>query len=262
MDAKYINDNELDSFYGDKRILDLLKYNKKDKFSCIYCFEKADSREHIPSKIFLDEPYPETLAVLPACKKCNNSFSANEQYLACLIDYIQYKLCNKDDIKREKIRKTFQKRPKIKELFERNTVYKEGGELEYIEYDNKQIEEVLIKLAKGHAIYSLSHIGLEIPSAINFMFLTELSEEQYINFNSCVKLEVIPELGSRECFICVTEDGTPIADWKVVQENQYRYLAFEHKAGVCVRIVIGEFFYAEIVWEEKSLSYDYSRQDK
>jgi len=55
--------------------------HKKSDFKCIYCYEKANTREHIPSKIFLNEPYSNNLAILPACFNCNNSYSENEQYL-------------------------------------------------------------------------------------------------------------------------------------------------------------------------------------
>jgi ribosomal protein S4 len=61
---------------------------------------------NIPSKIFLNEPYSNNLAILPACFNCNNSYSDKEQYLACLIDYLQYKLYNLETVQRSKIQKT------------------------------------------------------------------------------------------------------------------------------------------------------------
>jgi len=39
-----------------------------------------------------------------------------------------------------------------------------------------------------------------------------------------------------------------IVTWNIVQDNQYRYLVYESKTSTNVRIVIGEFFYSEIIW--------------
>jgi hypothetical protein len=48
--------------------------------------------------------------------------------------------------------------------------------------------------------------------------------------------------------IAITNDGMPIIPWNIVQEGQYRFLAFESKNSMNIRIVIGEFFYSEIIW--------------
>ena len=49
-------------------------WDKSREKGCIYCGKPATTREHIPSKAFLIEPYPEDLATLPACFECNNGF--------------------------------------------------------------------------------------------------------------------------------------------------------------------------------------------
>ena len=72
---KFKSSDLKNNYYGEKEHLKYILYNKKDEFNCIYCNEKADSREHLPSKVFLNIPYPENLAMVPACKDCNNSFS-------------------------------------------------------------------------------------------------------------------------------------------------------------------------------------------
>lgn len=222
----YFVDNEVAEYYGDERLLHLLRYNKRDEYSCVYCLEKANSREHLPSRIFLDEPYPSKLAILPSCVRCNNSFSSDEQYLACLIDYVQYKLEKLECVRRNKIKRTFQSRPHFEKEFEKATCYKDNGEVDYIEYDVEKIESIILKLAKGHAIYSLSEVNLGEPTIINFKFLTQLTQEELNTFNSAVFLNKVPEVGARGAtYITVTDEGIPIEQWKVVQENQYRFLA-------------------------------------
>src|SRR5580700_2734927 len=53
---------------------------------CIFCGGPEETRDHVPSRVFLDQPYPDNLPVVPACHRCNTSFSADEEYLACLIE--------------------------------------------------------------------------------------------------------------------------------------------------------------------------------
>ncbi len=244
----YFIDNDLDEYYGDERLLHFLKYDKCDDFHCVYCMGKADSREHLPSKIFLDEPYPSQLAILPSCISCNNSFSSNEQYLACLIDYVQLKFEKLDKVKRPKIEKTLHSRPHFGEILKQSTFYKENGELNYIEYDNEKVNSIVYKLAKGHAAYSLSDIFLEEPTFINYKFLPQLSQTELINFNTPVFINILPEIGSRAFRNIAFNGDKPIEAWKIVQENQYRYLAYNEKGGLYVRIVIGEYFFAEVIW--------------
>lgn len=55
---------------------------------CVYCGDQPDTRDHVPSKVFLNEPYPPELPVVAACKRCNESFSLDEQYLACFLDCV------------------------------------------------------------------------------------------------------------------------------------------------------------------------------
>ncbi|WP_373035376.1 hypothetical protein [Sulfurimonas sp.] len=246
---KHFVDNNLNNYFGDTRILELLKYDKKGQFKCVYCYEKADSREHLPSKVFLDEPYPTNLAILPSCTICNNSYSEDEQYLACLIDYVQYKLHNLETLKRSKIQRAFNARPNIKNEFENSTKYANNGNIDYIQYDDDRIKNILLKLSIGHATYSLSSIHLDEPSVINYKFATELTQEESTSFNLEPICDVIPELGSREgTYISVLDDGTPITTWKIIQDGQYRFLAYQNKSSINIRIVIGEYFYSEVIW--------------
>ena len=75
-------------FLGDERLRDRIVYNNGSSF-CVYCGSLADSREHVPSKVFLRKPYPDNLYTVPACKKCNNSFSQDELYTRVVLDTLE-----------------------------------------------------------------------------------------------------------------------------------------------------------------------------
>lgn len=52
---------------------------------CLYCGGKSETRDHIPTRGLLNKPYPNNLMTVPSCKKCNNSFSKDEEYLIILL---------------------------------------------------------------------------------------------------------------------------------------------------------------------------------
>jgi hypothetical protein len=49
---------------------------------CYNCgTDQADTREHVIAKTLIPEPRPGNLITVPACRKCNESFSRDEEYL-------------------------------------------------------------------------------------------------------------------------------------------------------------------------------------
>tara|TARA_R110002049_G_scaffold308754_1_gene513922 strand:- start:66304 stop:67029 length:726 start_codon:yes stop_codon:yes gene_type:complete len=48
--------------------------------NCYFCGKPASTKDHVPSKNLLEKPYPKNLLTIPACLKCNQSFSLDEEY--------------------------------------------------------------------------------------------------------------------------------------------------------------------------------------
>jgi hypothetical protein len=55
---------------------------------CVHCGGPDESKDHIPSKVLLDEPFPENMHVCACCFRCNNDLSADEEYLACFLECV------------------------------------------------------------------------------------------------------------------------------------------------------------------------------
>ena len=72
---------------------------------CCYCGTWADTVDHVPSKVLLDEPYPENLPVVPCCRNCNDQFSLDEEYVAVLLECVRWQTFNPKQFKREKIKR-------------------------------------------------------------------------------------------------------------------------------------------------------------
>lgn len=75
-------------YWGSPLIEPHVVFRRNSYMYCVYCGARADTREHCPSKAFLQKPYPTDLPTVPACKKCNNGFSADERYASSFIRYL------------------------------------------------------------------------------------------------------------------------------------------------------------------------------
>ena len=64
-------------------------WDKNRECGCIYCGDGATTREHIPSKTFWVEPYPDNLPTIPACFPCNNGISFDEQYVTYYLEILK-----------------------------------------------------------------------------------------------------------------------------------------------------------------------------
>jgi len=52
----------------------------QDKGECYLCCEPATTRDHIPPRGIFTQPYPNNLITVPACAKCNNGASKDDEY--------------------------------------------------------------------------------------------------------------------------------------------------------------------------------------
>lgn len=230
---------------------------------CIYCGGVDESRDHVPSRVFLDSPAPENLPVVGACVSCNNGFSQDEEYVASLIESVKSGTTNIAHIEREKIAEIFRRSPALQTRIEKakNLV---GDQIQFnVEPD--RIRNVVLKLARGHAAFELSRSCRGEPSSIWWCPLSLLDEDDKELFEASHVPQLLGEIGSRgsqRLFIAeltlvgpggeIRKDGLPFIDWVDVQTGRYRYLAFDDQDGIRIRIVIAEYLAAEVVWHAET----------
>jgi len=222
---------------------------------CIYCYERADSREHIPPETFLTKPYPDNLAIVPACEKCNRGFSSSEQYTACFIDYFANIISNGISPLRDKTQKAF---ARDKRLFEEvSGCFNVSGSVVSTEYDTNKVNEVILKISQGHIANRLDYlVNPEFDSLEHFVvkLKPQLSPEEISAFNQMPIIESISESGSdfvQDLLVYQNSDEAMVfSPWEVVQEGEYRFLAFPSgNMRITVRIVIFEMLFAEIIYK-------------
>lgn len=210
---------------------------------CAYCGGGTETRDHVPSKVFLDEPYPENLPVVPACQACNNSFSMDEEYVACLVEYVL--AGSVDMINREKIKRILQRKPALVAILGQAREENLFGDISF-KVDIGRVRNVILKLGRGHAAYELNEPQLDEPSAMSFMPLSILAEEDRERFETPPQSPIWPEVGSRAMQrLVVDKPGTSL--WLIAQPGRYRYLASVGD-GIVIRVVLSEYLGCEIIW--------------
>lgn len=214
---------------------------------CSFCGERETTRDHVPSKVFLEPPYPANLAVVPACFKCNQASSMAEAYVACLLGII----CT-GGIPKGTAAKTLEKHPVIKKEIE--AARRPGFWGDSYQIDIDRLFLVLQKFAQGHARYELSELFLNEPQSFWAKPLTQMSGSEVSEFETLKKAQIYPEIGSRAFQrMVVTQSlgaealsGSNV-EWIVVQPSRYRYLV-SASADVIVRLVIREYLACEVRW--------------
>jgi hypothetical protein len=216
---------------------------------CVFCGDTPTTREHVASKVLLDDPLPGDLPLIGSCYRCNNSFSQDEEYLACLVDCVSSGTTNPGEVKRPKVRASLLHSPALAMRIAASRTEDVSGNIIWTPEDDR-VRNVIIKLARGHIAHQYSEPQLDDPIRIAVMPLAVMSNEQREVFEIVPETLGWPEIGSRafRSLFAVgenvynTEDG-----WVVLQEGRYRYMVAQPGETV-FRIVLSEYLAGEVVW--------------
>lgn len=224
-------------FYGDKRNLGF----------CVHCGGPDETVDHVPSKVFLEEPYPQNLMASPACRQCNNGFSADEEYLACLLECV---VVGEVDLQRlrPKVARILGRSPGL--LSKLQQARSDAGGSPTWAVDNDRASKVVLKLARCHAAYELNEPQIEEPAFVNFKPLPLLDDEERAAFEGRdAELALWPEVGSRAMQrLFVLGNDVFSEGWIVVQDGNYRFQVYQ-SPGMVVKMVIREYLACEVGWE-------------
>lgn len=218
--------------------------DKRQTESCIYCGEGIETREHTPPKVLLDKPYPENLPIVRACAVCNQGYSIDEEYFACLIECARVGSTDLKVVEREKIRAILSRKKALSYKLEKAITEIPHGQRAFT-LESERFKKILLKIAQGHTLYEQNEPKREGDiTSFAFGTIEMLSDESRGIFEAIPHADMTPEVGSRAMQnILMSRDfiGMP---WVVVQENRYRYLTFNEG----VRMVFSEYVWCEIIW--------------
>ncbi len=218
--------------------------DERNKGWCVFCGGPEETRDHAPSRVFLDEPFPESLPTLPSCLACNSSFSLDEEYLACLIECAKAGSVAAAMISRPKIAATLTRKSALQARLAANRV-ETPGEVIW-KPEDQRVRNVIVKLARAHAAYEQNEPQLDDPASYAVYPLCAMTDEMRKGFETPPDTGLWPEVGSRAMHrIVVGAEGE--YPWIQVQPERYRYLVAS--GPMTVRIVIAEYLAAEVGWD-------------
>lgn len=230
----------------------------KETGSCVYCGAKANSRDHVPSKVLLDDPLPSNLPVVEACSDCNGGFSLDEQYLACFLECVLVGASNPDLLQRPKIKHILNDKIHLRNRIQSCCRTDDKGGLIWFP-EIERVRNVVIKLARGHAAYELSIPQFEPPNEVSVTPLISMSDADRSAFENAgayspedgtLQISLWPELGSRAFRRAC--GASPYSNqrgpWVIIQPNRYRYTVDQY-GGVKVRIAIAEYLACVVDWD-------------
>ncbi len=245
-------------YYGDDRLRHKIVYAKDSYSECVYCGAEARTREHAPSKVFLNKPYPGDLPIVPACFKCNNSFSKDELFVAVLIEKLKNSFYGSQYPLSDETLARLDKNPKIASEIDNAIVSNDLAR-----FDDR-IKNVVLKLAISHAVYELSEGYCVENVSINYSFINHMSIEDREEFENDIVFNdrLYPEIGSRAYErIVVTEVSLQnqeqpeqtltvpfiLLDWVDVQESRYMYTCYNLRGAIVVKMIISDFLYVSVI---------------
>jgi hypothetical protein len=238
--------------YTSDFLLPLVEKRKDLESYCIYCHcESASTRDHIPPRVFLDEPYPSYLDVVPACDLCNKSFSSDELYVSCYLDLFRNFLSDNNIKLRSKTIKALKyDESLLKKLNEQ--IYVKSDQV--MSFNSSSFNRILEKLSLGHICRMHDRVIYDKKSIIiEYKFLNQMTREDLSVFDETFSVEIAGEIGSdyverlyvRTSINNSNSSSDIIADWSYIQNGNYRYLAFIDNGTYKIKISIFEVIFIE-----------------
>ncbi len=266
------------NYYGDSRKRHRIVFERGTPMGCVFCGGSADTREHIPSRVLLEKPYPENLATIPSCYHCNNSYSSDELYSSLLIEFLKADFYPRTYKHSEE---TLRRIVRSAESQQAVDTIKEYDPQKKYHLKDERLENVLVKLAICHATHDTSdcYEGSQMQiSQLDYSFRPTMSQDEIEDMDSVEFLDgkSLPEVGSfgyehiyvmnlpvinpatGEQVVIEGHDGQPLLnglafiDWNDVQQDRYRYICFLQGDQIHVKIAIAEFLFVHTVFEPES----------
>lgn len=215
-----------------------------DRLSC-FCYScngVPATRDHVPAKVFLDEPFPDNLPIVGACRDCNEGASADEECVACLLEVAACGFTSGPE--RPKIRRIFRERPAIAARLGR-AVTPEGC----IAMEHERVQRVITKLARGLWNYEIGEPTGLMKAEVRFNLIATLADDDLNGFLAMSAPTIFPEVGSR-LMIKVIEGlgaGQGFRPWQIVQPSRFSYAVdIGGGARARVKMIIRDVLAAEV----------------
>jgi len=225
----------------------------RNKAWCIHCNEYLHNvrvtRDHTPSKILLDRPFPDNLAVTSVCEECNHSFSLDEEYFAAFLSAVLSGTTDPDRQVITRIGKTLARNPALRNLLDQQKLEQlhlfESADITWLP-DIERMRNVILKNARAHLFYENGEPMLDEPEAVSFFPVRGISDQQFEEFFTQNQFQPWCEMGSRWNNRLIEGDAFDEHGFLVVQPGVYRFRV--EGGGNGIRSVIREYLATYVHW--------------
>lgn len=219
---------------------------------CAFCGDLPDTRDHVPPKAFLDEPYPDNLPVVGSCQACNGQASLNEQYIACLLEVVACGSADPARLSRQKIARTLTRDPRLAARLAARMYPGIGFSLS--SDDRDRLHAVLKKIACGIWAYEIGEVNHCNIRSVNYAALDVLDTAKLERFLSLEHPEILPEVGSRMLSrILAAGDLSRSNSWIEVQAERFSYGVEIYSCGGRVKMIVRDYLAAELLLGDNDL---------
>jgi hypothetical protein len=211
---------------------------------CAFCDGDVETRDHVPPRVLLDEPYPENLPVVPSCRPCNSGHSLDEEYAACLLEVTACGSANPGDLSRAKVARTLRVKP---DLAARLAAHLVPGGLEVTRTDVARLERVLEKIGRALWWFETGEPTSGISTNVRWAAIASMSEGELQAFLQPTTPTLLPEVGSRMLFrVAETETDSFTSPWQLVQRARFSYAVDVTGSGGCVKMLIAGYLATQV----------------
>lgn len=230
--------------------------DERFKSSCIQCGSwiggAETNHDHVPSKCLLKRPYPPNLPVVTVCSTCNSSFSRDEEYLTLFLQCVLTGSSDPRDQRDPRVGRALQRHKRFRARIERSRyeMLVDGEGRTIWKPEDERVNNVILKNARGHALYEIGEPMLTEPEYVWAVPLETLTAEQRAEFEDMggPGIQGWPEVGSRMMQRMVT--GQDLCNgWVVVQDGIYRYGVVQ-QGVMLVRSVLWDYLATEVYWSD------------
>ena len=204
--------------------------------ACVYCCSVAGTRDHVPPRVFLDAPFPTNLAVVPCCRRCNGVTSADEEYLACLLEVAACGVADISRLERPSIVRTLTGRPALLARLMAAVNPSEPS----VDVEHERVRRVVEKIGRGLWAFEAAASSDEITTSSTCTPLLECDASMIEAFEALAPLDLLPEVGSRLMFRVIEEWGLKNR-WQVVQPRRFAYAIEAGSSQPRVKMVIRDY---------------------
>lgn len=214
--------------------------------ACFCCgTAHTETVDHVPPKVFLDEPYPDDLITVPSCGRCNSAASDDEQYVASLIEVVVSGSTDPNRLSRRKISKTLEHAPALRERLRQASTAKKGEH--FVQPEQERVDRVLEKIARGLWCFETAQDTADFMAVV-FCEVAPLMDEREIKsfFDSGSGLSGWGETGSRGFIRSCLGDYKSVygPGWEDVQVGRFSYSA--DSGGDRVRMIFSNYLYVTV----------------